>query len=465
PRPEVAPAVVPQLAPPAPAVEAVPAEPLAGISDSNAFLRSPDNSFILFPNGRLQVDSYFFNYSKDKNKDKIPNNTFLLRRARLELGGWIGSWVYFWLAGDFALGPPAGAAPVAPSNIGTTDDFIGLAPLNNLVILQVGQFDGPFTLENRTSDKYFDFMERSITVRAFGIPDNKEMGAMLHGFNDDRNFYYSLAVVNGDGQNFKNADRQYDWMGRAWVAPFSFTGDGPLHDIEIGGSLWTGDRSNTLAPTSQTTQGGFTFLNFGQYTTTLNGTANTAMQLRQVGRMNLAAAELNAPFAHKGGVRGEFVWRHSPLSEDSIASSGVGTIQRGAELRGYSFYVEGWFWLTGDDRIIGDQQGLEPFLRYKKFGVRPIQNGLMLAARYEHLDESVSEDVGAATTMPGAPAIGKTVVDSGELGINYWHSKRFRATANAVINHFGQGNNANATLKALASPYEEELLFRLAIAL
>ena len=29
-------------------------------------------------------------YSKDKAKDKIPNNTFLLRRARLELGGWIG---------------------------------------------------------------------------------------------------------------------------------------------------------------------------------------------------------------------------------------------------------------------------------------------------------------------------------------------------------------------------------------
>ena len=72
-------------------------------------------------------------------------------------------------------------------------------------------------------------------------------------------------------------------MGRAWVAPFSFSGPGPLHDVEIGGSLWTGDRANTLAPTSQTTQAGFTFLNFGQFTTTYNGTANTAMQLRQVG--------------------------------------------------------------------------------------------------------------------------------------------------------------------------------------
>ena len=449
----------------APVVSPDSAEPLAGISDGNAFRCSANNEFILFPNGRLQVDTYLFHYSGDENKAKIPNNTFLLRRARLELGGWVGSFVYFWLAGDFALGPPAPAAPVAPANLATTDDYVALAPWNNLAILQVGQFDAPFTLENRTSDKYFDFMERSITVRAFGIPDNKETGAMLHGFNDNRNYYYSVAVLNGDGQNFKNADREFDWMGRAWVAPFSFSGDGPLHDVEIGASLWTGDRANTLAPTSQTTQGGFTFLNFGQFNTTYGTTANTAMQLRQVGRMNAAAGELNAPINHKYGVRGEFVWRHSPLSEEIIDSSGAGMIVRAADLKGYSFYGEAWVWLMGDDRIIGDQQGLEPFLRYKKFGVRPIQNGLMIAARYEHLDENVTADTIATTIVPDAPALGKTVVDSGELGVNYWHSKRFRATFNYVLNHFGRGSDANATLKALSSPWEQEFLFRLAIAL
>ena len=53
--------------------------------------------------------------------------------------------------------------------------------------------------------------------------------------------------------------------------------------------------------------------------------------------------------------------------------------------------------------------------------------------------------------MPDSPALGKTIVDSGELGVNYWHSKRFRATFNYVVNHFGQGSDANATLKALTS--------------
>ena len=31
-------------------------EPLAGFSDGTAFLRSPDNTFILFPSGRLHID-------------------------------------------------------------------------------------------------------------------------------------------------------------------------------------------------------------------------------------------------------------------------------------------------------------------------------------------------------------------------------------------------------------------------
>ena len=100
------PAPAPVVEAPAPPPVAVAAEPLAGFSDGTAFLRAPDNSFILFPSGRLQVDSYVFH-----SANKVPNNTFLLRRARLELGGWIGGFVYFWLAGDFAQGPPAARGP------------------------------------------------------------------------------------------------------------------------------------------------------------------------------------------------------------------------------------------------------------------------------------------------------------------------------------------------------------------
>jgi hypothetical protein len=46
----------------------------------------------------------------------------------------------------------------------------------------------------------------------------------------------------------------------------------------------------------------------------MGGAAET-LQLRQVGRMNSFAGEVNAPVNHRYGVRGELVWKHSPLSE------------------------------------------------------------------------------------------------------------------------------------------------------
>src|SRR5882672_4677 len=66
-------------------------DPIAGISDGGAFLRSRDNSLVLMPNGRLQVD--YYGYARPTAD--MPNNTLLLRRARLELAGWVGPWFFF----------------------------------------------------------------------------------------------------------------------------------------------------------------------------------------------------------------------------------------------------------------------------------------------------------------------------------------------------------------------------------
>jgi hypothetical protein len=53
-------------------------------------------------------------------------------------------------------------------------------------------------------------------------------------------------------------------------------------------------------------------------------------------------------------------------------------------------------------------------------------------------------------------------VTSWELGANYWVSKRFRATFNYVLNHFG---GDTTFIKGLKSNNEQEFLFRLGIAL
>jgi hypothetical protein len=436
------------VAPPPP-----PEEPLAGFSNGTAFLRAPDNGFVLFPNGRLQMDGYFY---KTDNANP-PKNTFLLKRARLELAGWVGSFVYFQIGADFASAPPSTATiPVAQSNINATDDFVALAPCEDRIILQFGQFDAPFTLENRTSDKYFDFMERSITVRAFGIPTNKEQGAMLHGTNPDRNYYYSAAVLNGDGQNFKNVDNNFDLMGRGWIAPLSFMGPGPLHDITLGGSYWTGNRTFGEPLANQTTAGGYTFLNGS-----LPKIGTDSAQINQQGRHHTWALEANVPIDHKFGARWEYVHKDQPLSAyDTTVSPNA--IAAGMHLKGWSTYVEAWAWLLGDDRIIGEP-GMQMPTRYKKFGVKPPQSGLMVAARLELLDEKLTADdpTGALAGLK-VGGLGETKLTSFTLGANYWCSKRFRATFNWTLNDF---NGDTSNVRGLKSKTEQEFSFRLAIAL
>jgi phosphate-selective porin OprO and OprP len=462
PLPEAAPAPTaepppppPPPAAPAPAPAPAPIEPLAGVSDGTAFLRSTDGEFVLLPNGRLQVDGYFF-----KSENPTPNNGFLLRRARAELAGWVGPWFFFTIAGDFAAGSPAGANPVAQANLNATDDYVAIAPWGDRAILQFGQFDAPFTLENRTSDKYFDFMERSITVRAFGAPTNKEVGFMLHGSQPDKLFYYSAGLFNGDGQNYRNADKRFDFIGRAWLAPLALTKLDAVKSITLGGSVWLGKRNNALPLPTQTTQGGFVFFKPSWSTTNAMGVA-VPYELHQNGNLTAWALEADAPFAHRAGVRWEYVNKNQKLATNDVSKPDKQTPGGAATFKGYSTYGEAWCWLLGDDRIIG-APGLQLPPRLKKFGTTAPRSGLMLAARVEYLNETVTEAADTAALMLGDKVAGRTKVTSFELGANFWYSKRWRTTFNYVLNHFG---GDSPTVQALKSKQEHELLFRLAVAL
>jgi hypothetical protein len=435
-----------------------PTDPLAGFSDGTAYLRSPDNSFILLPNGRLQIDGFAFS----RPTDDMPVPTFVVRRARLELGGWIGPAVFFSIAGDFAVGAPAGADPLPQSFLATTDDFIGVAPFGDRAILQVGQFDAPFTLDNRTSDKYIDFMERSITARAFAVPSNKEIGAMLHGLPlANKGLYYSLGVFNGDGLNFRNVDANLDFIARAWVAPFAFAKVDALSAITLGGSVWAGKRGPTgLALAAKTTQGGFRFTD--SRWTLPDG--KTPAELHQEGRLNAYALEVNIPVAHRFGFRFEYVRKLQELAEDDISGAAGGKLVNlgNAKLDGWSAYGELWGWVLGDDRIIGEP-ALQLPTRLKKFKVATPRHGLMLTARVDNLNETITSDTPALAN----PSVGTIHVVSPELGVNYWYTKRFRATFNYGLNILkgDTGPMRSAITRNGEKSAEHEFMIRLGIAL
>jgi hypothetical protein len=418
--------------------------PAASPAAEGLVWRTPGGALTLAPGGRLQVDGAFF-------PKQTPKSGLFIRRAQIALRGWVGDSFYFDLGGEFAPGPPAGAE-VAPSVLPAADDFLAYAPLGDTLIVQVGQFDVPFTLANQTPDTDTDFIERPMAARTLGAPRNKDVGAMAHGLLAGGLVSYAVGLFDGEGPGFRNADNQADVIGRVAVSPF-LGGDGPLRRASIGGSGWHGD--HVLGPEApvQATPGGLPFFHARW---TLG--ASTGAAMREQGTVAALGGELNVPIGRSFGLRGEVVWKKQDLTEGTLDATGFSPVGS-ATLNGISGYGEAWLWLLGDQRL-RPPAGLELPFRPTRAAEPSLEDGLMVALRGEVL----KEDLNSQTPTLGNPAIATTRVLSGTAGVNYWRGRLIRVSVNYVVDYWSGTSETIQTLIA-AGHWEHEVLVRFALAL
>ncbi len=478
-----APALGP-AAPPAPVYERDEDAPLAGYTNNAPFIRSRDSNFVIFPSGRFNVDGFFFlnrgdpptGVTPDSAGDSRPRNTIFLRRARAEIMGTVLKHFDYMLAGEFATTPSGAQSATA------TDVFINVnyTPWANI---QIGQYDAPFTMENRISDKYIDFMERSITARAFGIPQNKDVGIMITGLAPKRFLHYELGVFNGDGMDVRNPDSHFDFMGRAYFAPLALLSRASttrwLSEIWIGGSLWYGQRVDVdyTAP-ALTTQGGVTLL---------PSTFNGGLTLVPNGDLLKWAIELNVPVGPIGWrfelVRTERenlgVYRPSTAADGSppLGRVNIGAINR----NGYSLYAQMWYWILGSPSMLPTPgQEIPPrWVGYKK-GKESWPIGLYISARYERMLVYQDDVTQAPMMLTSAAALAtkSMSVDSFGLALNAWFTRHMRFSINYLLNYLDgdmglvQGGAKLAAPGTTGTPTglyyqtaEHELLFRAAMGL
>lgn len=435
---EDAPAVA-ATAPAAPEAPALgPRDPVAGVAGERAFLRSPDNEIVLMPAFRLQMGGGVFPRGE-------PKGGFFLRRARVELAGWLGPAFYFNVGGDFA-----GTAASFVQLPG--DAYVSFAPSDDLFILQVGQFDAPFTLENRTLDTETTFIERSLAVRSVAAPRNKEVGVMVHGADAARSIYYSGGVFNGDGPGLRNPDNQVDVIGRVVLSPLARTSLEALRGISLGGSVWYGRHLAGQALTLQTTAGGFVVFD-PRWTT---GRDNpVTLELHERGNLLAFAGELSIPVNHVFGLRGEAVFKKQDLGEDSIVPADGTTITTlgRAKMQALGGYVEAWAWLVGDDLQL-PRPGYQLPIRLRRAGEPTRRHALQLAARGELL----KVDLTSTQPVLGDPNLATTRITAGSLAANYWYGRRVRASVNYSLYLLG-GTTENAKALAAAGKYQHELMF------
>jgi phosphate-selective porin len=415
----------------------------AAQSPGSLVWQTPGGELAVSPGGRLQVDGAFF-------PRQTPKSGAYLRRARVELRGWAGPF-YFDLGGDFAPAPPPGTQ-VAPSVLPAADDFLAFAPLGDALVVQAGQFDVPFTLENRTSDAETTFIERSMAARSLGAPRNKDVGAMVHGLVWDGRVYYSAGLFNGQGPGFRNIDNKADVIGRLVLTPLA-TSDGAWRGISIGGSAWRGD--HVLGPQApvQATPGGVVFF----VPSWAGSPGSPGFTLQEQGSIQAFAGELNIPIGARFGLRGELVWKQQHLAEATTAANGLYPVGS-ATLDGIAAYGDVWFWVLGDQR-------LRPPAGYQ-LPVRPtppaalLEPALMIALRGEILKEDLTSDMKSL----GDPSIATTRVVSGTAGVNYWRGRLVRVSANYVVNYWSGTSETILTLIA-SGHLEHEVLVRFALSL
>ncbi len=449
---------------------AVDGHPLAGYHNGLFYLRDPYDNFRLYVQGRAQIDAY--TYAGPGVSDTTLKPTLFLRRIRPEITGELFHCILFSIAGDFgatALDNPKGtteisaaapgAAPTASSgryasaettklSAAPTDVFITVKA-HDLLNAQIGQFDAPFTMENRTSDKFIPFTERSLAVRAVGIPTNKEIGLMLWGEMPNKLLYYFGGVFDGDGQNRLNTDSRGEVIGRVFLHPL-FMLQNVLKTAQIGGSVLYGSRDKTFTDydyPALSTQGNFSF--WSPTYTGAGGPTHIIPAGDQVG----GAAEL-VPFS-LFDVTSEFVYVNNGTRE-AIEGFEATNSERFGAMKGFSYYVEVGVWPIGP-RDLNGLPGYEnnPHVDFSKADPVDPAVAVQVVAKWEQVHLNYASAARSGT--PDAKNIDGTVnVDAFSLAANLWVTKHCRFAVDYVLDVFPGSEPVSATTKGGVSQTKDQ---------
>lgn len=466
PAPLAEPAPVPVPVPIAePAADAQPAARL-DYSDGSFYLRSVDDNIVLMPSGRMHIDMYSFGgqgvsrYHKD-NGTGLKTNLFF-RRFIMEMGGMVRKQWFFWIGGNF--GPTAVDANQAPqSSANVYDGFIGWMPTDHLK-LYAGQYNAPFTMENVTSSRWMDLMERALVVRTVATPYNKADGLMAWGETSSKTIEYQLGVFGGDGMNRPNIDNRFDGMGRFLVRPL-IGDDGQGNRLHIGVGARYGSRDRDFvrydAP-SLSTPGGYTFWS-PKY-----GSGAEETHIMPDAAQFAGSLELYAPF-ERFDIKGEVVYVNEGRRE-ALLTDRLTTLRKGT-FSGAGGYLQLSWWPLGSVRVNGNPAGYYGLTKLPKDLGKQDPYGLQLVARAELMRLNYDGNARFGTEATGNYAATSNIdVNAFQFGVNYWATKHIRLSAEySLYDVPSSDNQAVAPGRKINAASDAEVLheisFRLGLAL
>ena len=456
--------------PPAPAPLPVEATGNAGRGGELAgwhgsfFLRDPHDNFRLYPRGRLHIDFNGFAGPGVSSVKGVDGGTALasrlfVRRLRLELAG------EFFKRFSFILTTDLGGQPLTNANGKTeqaagavgedpTADSARFAPVQsvgaNAVIadawinysycpclnVMVGQYQAPFSMENRTGNNAHTWMERNLAIRGFVFPNSKELGITVWGeLGRDKLVGYELGVFGGDGQNRIQVDNRPDFMGRVYARPLA-KNKGLLDKAQLGMSAHHGQRDPDYVaydyPAITTGSG------FALWQPTYKDSAGRTVHVIPSGAQNEIGGELRVPI-QRFEVRGEAYYVINNTRE-GIDGFQLTNIERLGRMRGTAWYVQLSAWPVGDPFVNGDP-GTTPRPTHVDLDKKvEVKKGLEVFAIVASIDAQytgASRVEGAFDKKtPGNPGTASKIkLTEWGLGASYWYTKWVRASFNYILYH------------------------------
>lgn len=423
----------------------------AGHQNGWFFIRSRDGNYTLMPSLRAQIDGVF--YLPSFEQPGQPRDTFALRRVRPELfGSLFHGRIDFLLGGDLAS--PVNGLPL-------TDAFVVLSPVEYLHVT-VGQFDLPFSLENRTSDRYLDALERSFVVRNLGT-SNKEPGVMLTAGPTNHLFLVSLGAFTGDGQNSRNLDNRFDFVARAFVRPFATRNAQLLRGLQIGGSVAVGSRFQTNNALGRgggwlTTASGYSF--FRSVYTGADGNG-TQIGVTLEGTVTRVGGELRAPIG-PFTLQTEVIHMRAQMVETYLAS-GV-PLRTGGLLEATGLYVMATYWALGAPTLLPEPGlGELPHLALHVDGSESTDIAVEAVARFDYAHANYRPGTTINVNQLGpSQATGAYDYVGVTLGASVWWTRAARVGVFYTMHHI---DGLTAAIPAPGQVFTHEIGARVALAL
>lgn len=362
----------------------------------------------------------------------------------------------------------AGQAPTATSGRYAAVQTVATAPvpadvyINYAVCkcfnIEVGHFNSPLSMDNRTGDAFYPEQERVVAIRSFLLQNQpRDLGGMIWGELGPRVFMYELGVFGGDGQNRPSLDSRVDFIGRVFARPFAGMGSSDLEKYtQVGVSARHGDRDPAAIGYdygNMTTSQGFVL-----WKPTYNDSAGRQVHIIPSGAQNTLGGELRLQLG-RFALEGEAYYVNNGARE-AVDGYQLTNTERFSKVSGVGWYGKLSVWPLGD-KFLGPEPGI---LRPRHLDLKakaPVHfpHGLELMvvgsgvnAKYELRDVTDSTGKVVKSTPDASTPLGNITIYQVTAGANYWHSRHVRVGVSytAYLTPDSATKDAGGSLKNLA---------------